>query len=64
VLLSSASALTVAPTTAHAQAAPSEADALKKAREQFGQALALQTGGDWAGALGLLKEVAAVRPTR
>lgn len=63
VLLSSASALTVAPSAAHAQAAPSEADALKKAREQFGQALALQTGGDWAGALGLLKEVAAVRPT-
>ena len=44
-------------------AAASDADALKRAREQFGQALALQTGGDWAGALALLKEVAAVKPT-
>lgn len=39
------------------------ADALKRAREQFGQALALQTAGDWAGALALLKEVAAVKST-
>jgi hypothetical protein len=39
------------------------ADALKRAREQFGQALALQTAGDWAGALTLLKEVAAVKGT-
>lgn len=38
-------------------------DALKLAREQFNQALSLQTGGDWAGALALLKEVAAVKPT-
>lgn len=38
-------------------------EALKRAREQFGQALARQTGGDWAGALTLLKEVAAVKPT-
>jgi hypothetical protein len=36
---------------------------LKRAREQFGQALALQTAGDWAGALTLLKEVAAVKST-
>lgn len=42
--------------------APS-AEALKHAREQFGQALALQTAGDWAGALTLLKEVAAVKST-
>lgn len=39
------------------------AEALKRAREQFGQALALQTAGDWAGALALLKEVAAVKGT-
>lgn len=39
------------------------AEALKRAREQFGQALALQTAGDWAGALALLKEVAAVKST-
>jgi hypothetical protein len=39
------------------------ADALKRAREQFGQALALQTAGDWAGALALLKDVAAVKST-
>ncbi len=38
-------------------------DALKLARDQFNQALSLQTGGDWAGALALLKEVAAVKPT-
>jgi tetratricopeptide (TPR) repeat protein len=54
---------TIGSTTAHAQAAAADADALKRAREQFGQALALQTGGDWAGALALLKEVAAVKPT-
>jgi hypothetical protein len=49
---------------AHAQdAAGPSADALKRARESFGQALALQTAGDWAGALTLLKEVAAVKST-
>ncbi len=53
----------VATVTAHAQGAAPDVDALKRAREQFGQALALQTGGDWAGALALLKEVAAVKPT-
>jgi hypothetical protein len=66
------SALCAAPTSAYAQAQPAaaptaptaaEGDAIKRAREQFGQALALQTGGDWAGALALLKEVAAVKPT-
>jgi hypothetical protein len=53
------------PTPAFAQdplPAPS-AEALKHAREQFGQALALQTAGDWTGALTLLKEVAAVKST-
>ncbi len=55
----------VLPTQAFAQdpAADSSADALKRAREQFGQALALQTAGDWAGALALLKDVAAVKST-
>jgi hypothetical protein len=38
-------------------------ETLKRAREQFDRALALQTAGDWAGALALLKEVAAVRAT-
>ncbi len=59
------SALVARPQPAHAQdpvQAPS-AEALKHAREQFGQALALQTAGDWAGALTLLKEVAAVKST-
>ncbi len=50
------------PATARAQN-PTNEDGLKHAREQFAQALALQTGGDWAGALALLKEVAAVKPT-
>lgn len=66
-LLGSLTSLTLcaAPRAAWAQdAAPeSSADALKRAREQFGQALALQTAGDWAGALTLLKEVAAVKST-
>ena len=53
------------PSAALAQDPPAEtsAEALKHAREQFGQALALQTAGDWAGALTLLKEVAAVKST-
>lgn len=53
------------PAHAAAQEPPTEtsAEALKRAREQFGQALALQTAGDWAGALLLLKEVAAVKST-
>ncbi|HKY41157.1 MAG TPA: hypothetical protein VJN18_34725 [Polyangiaceae bacterium] len=49
-----------------AQESPSSdaaTEALKKAREQFGQALALQTAGNWAGALALLKEVATVKST-
>ncbi len=59
-------ALCFVPTSVSAQGAAQQTvdgDALKRAREQFGQALALQTGGDWAGALALLKEVAAVKPT-
>jgi hypothetical protein len=53
-----------APHAAHAQGSPTtDGDAIKRAREQFNQALSLQTGGDWAGALALLKEVAAVKPT-
>ena len=62
LVLCSLGALCAAPVTARAQVA-ADGDAIKRAREQFGQALALQTGGDWAGALALLKEVAAVKPT-
>lgn len=51
------------PARAADPAAEISADSLKRAREQFGQALALQTAGDWAGALALLKEVAAVKST-
>ena len=57
-----ATVLCAAPARAQGPSA-ADSDELKHAREQFGQALALQTGGDWAGALALLKEVAAVRPT-
>src|SRR5450432_3794650 len=57
-----ASALCGAPRSVQAQAA-ADGDAIKRARDQFSQALSLQTGGDWAGALALLKEVAAVKPT-
>ncbi len=57
--------LAASPSPALAQdpAADSSAEALKRAREQFGQALALQTAGDWAGALALLKDVTAVKST-
>lgn len=51
------------PAAAQEPAPENGAEALKRAREQFGRALALQTAGDWAGALGLLKEVAAVKST-
>jgi len=64
--LCAGAALAGAPNTARAQgssATPADGDAIKLAREQFSQALSLQTGGDWAGALALLKEVAAVKPT-
>jgi hypothetical protein len=44
-------------------AAGEDKEAVKLAREQFAQALSLQTAGDWAGALTLLKEVAAIKPT-
>src|SRR6478735_858888 len=63
LVLGSLSGVCVVPATAHAQGPSSDGDGLKRAREQFAQALALQTGGDWAGALALLKEVAAVKPT-
>jgi hypothetical protein len=56
-------ALLPAPAFAQDPAPEKSAEALKHAREQFGQALALQTAGDWAGALALLKEVAAVKST-
>jgi len=52
-----------APARAQDPSVDTSAEALKRAREQFGQALALQTAGDWAGALALLKEVAAVKST-
>lgn len=45
------------------ESASPSADALKQAREQFSQALALQTAGNWAGALALFKEVAAIKST-
>jgi hypothetical protein len=62
--LCAASALCVSPRSVQAQTpAPASGDTIKRAREQFSQALSLQTGGDWAGALALLKEVAAVKPT-
>jgi len=63
LVLGSLSSLCASPATAQAQGPSSDGDGLKRAREQFAQALALQTGGDWAGALALLKEVAAVKPT-
>jgi hypothetical protein len=44
-------------------ASAEDKEAVKRAREQFAQALSLQTAGDWAGALTLLKEVAAIKPT-
>ena len=62
LILGSLVAVCSVPSPARADG-PAEGDAIKRAREQFGQALSLQTGGDWAGALALLKEVAAVKPT-
>jgi len=63
--LCSLAAFGSAESSAQAQSASTadNNDALKLAREQFNQALSLQTGGDWAGALALLKQVAAVKPT-
>ncbi len=57
--------VSLAPAPARAQGGTAEEDkeAVKRAREQFTQALSLQTAGDFAGALTLLKEVAAVKPT-
>jgi len=48
--------------TTHSASAQDAAE-LQQARDKFQRALALQTGGDWAGAVALLKEVAAVRST-
>jgi hypothetical protein len=63
-VLALATGLLLSPSSALAQDAPAESsEALKLAREQFSQALALQTAGDWAGALTLLKQVAAVKAT-
>lgn len=63
----SALCLAAAPARAQGPAAAAppavDNDVLRHAREQFAQALALQTGGDWAGALTLLKAVAAVKST-
>jgi hypothetical protein len=63
LVLGSLGDLCATPGTAHAQGPSTDGDGLKRAREQFAQALALQTGGDWVGALALFKEVAAVKPT-
>jgi hypothetical protein len=64
LVLSAAGALCAGPAQARAQGpAAADSEEIKRAREQFGQALSLQTGGDWAGALALLKEVAVVKPT-
>ena len=64
LILCAVAATCSAPNAARAQGSgTTDGDAIKRAREQFSQALSLQTGGDWAGALALLKEVAAVKPT-
>jgi tetratricopeptide (TPR) repeat protein len=41
----------------------SQTSAIDKARSQFHRGLALETAGDWSGALGLFQEVAAVKLT-
>jgi hypothetical protein len=46
--------------SAHASATPTEAD-IRKARAQFQQGLALETAGDWPGALAIFQEVSAVK---
>lgn len=62
-VLTAVSVATIAPfATREAFAAPKDAE-LAEARTRFQQALALQSGGDWAGALALLDKVAAVAPT-
>lgn len=60
VLAASASRTIAAPPGA--RTGPSEEE-LSSARKKFQKALALQTGGDWAGALALLKEVAEIKST-
>lgn len=51
------------PLPAGAEPEPAAEEALAGARRDFQKALALQTAGDWAGALALLKKVAEVRST-
>jgi len=62
-----AAAAALVPPAALAQEPPATAAdakaALAKARSQFQQALALETAEDWAGALSLFQQVAAVRLT-
>jgi hypothetical protein len=50
-----------APAAAQAQA--EDPAALAEARQKFRQAVSLQTGGNWAGALALFREVATVKST-
>jgi hypothetical protein len=42
---------------------PSQDKAMQGARQKFRQAIALQTGGNWAGALALFRDVASVKST-
>ena len=55
----SSAAMTVGPSSQAAGPDP----ALTKAREQFRQAISLEAGGDWTGALTLLRDVASVKMT-
>ena len=59
-LAGTASTSTVLVHSTPAQAAP---DPMAAARTQFQQGLALETAGDWAGALALFQQVAAVKLT-
>lgn len=63
LLLAASGVTEIARAAGPAQPVATDSDLLKVAREQFAEALALQTAGDWAGALTLLNQVAAVRPT-
>jgi len=51
------------PTALAGPEAKSGASAIDKARAQFQKGLALETAGDWAGALGLFQQVALVKLT-
>src|SRR5689334_16529333 len=61
VLATTSPAFTPWLPAAHAQ--PKGGNPLDKARAQFQQGLALETAGDWAGALSLFVQVAAVKLT-